>query len=373
MMTTAPAARSSRRTSHRSRPEGADVDVLAARATPSRTAAIRRRQAIDGKLQAYAITAEAHAAFQAARQANGAASACGADKDHVPTSGLADFAARRSRDSPGVRATSQRAGDSPTPSRTISSRSPADDRFEYLTYEITDRPTPTSLEIGVRQKTYGPPFLMVGLDLNNIDSTNFAVNLSARVLHYGLLGAGSEPKAGLRRSAPTSAWRPKSSRRWGRRHSSSRHGSTSIGVGGTVPGRRLRRRYREPQGGVGFESEATSAATPRCASATMWRVTPGAAESVRPICLPSTVPNGTRTSTSAWTRRPVPSCRRAGSACARPCASSSRRRRPTVSSTASSSTARNRSRAARCGRPGSGGSGARRSPVRHRRGRELVR
>ena len=63
-----------------------------------------------------------------------------------------------------------------------------------MTYEVTDRPTPTSLQIGVRQKTYGPPFLMIGLDLNNIDSTNFAVNLAGRVLHYGLLGVGSETR-----------------------------------------------------------------------------------------------------------------------------------------------------------------------------------
>ena len=46
----------------------------------------------------------------------------------------------------------------------------------------------------MRQKTYGPPFLMLGLDLNNIDSSNFAVNMSARVLHYGLLGVGSETR-----------------------------------------------------------------------------------------------------------------------------------------------------------------------------------
>ena len=68
------------------------------------------------------------------------------------------------------------------------------DRYEYLTYTVTDRPQPTALQIGVREKTYGPPFLMVGLDLNNIDSTNFAVNLSGRVLQYGLLGVGSETR-----------------------------------------------------------------------------------------------------------------------------------------------------------------------------------
>ena len=46
----------------------------------------------------------------------------------------------------------------------------------------------------MRDKIYGPPFLMLGLDLNNIDSSNFAVNMLGRVLQYGLLGVGSETR-----------------------------------------------------------------------------------------------------------------------------------------------------------------------------------
>lgn len=68
------------------------------------------------------------------------------------------------------------------------------DRYEYLTYGLTDRPKPHGLLIGVRQKSYGPPFLMLGLELNNVDSTNFAFNLSTRVLQYGLLGTRSETR-----------------------------------------------------------------------------------------------------------------------------------------------------------------------------------
>jgi NTE family protein len=66
------------------------------------------------------------------------------------------------------------------------------DRYEYLTYSVTQNPRPTALHVGVAQKKYGPPFLMLGLDLNNIDSTNFAFNLAGRVLDYGHAGAGSE-------------------------------------------------------------------------------------------------------------------------------------------------------------------------------------
>jgi NTE family protein len=57
---------------------------------------------------------------------------------------------------------------------------------------LTDEPTPTGLAIGVHQKSYGPPFLMLGLYLNNIDSTSFAVNAAARILQYDALGSGSE-------------------------------------------------------------------------------------------------------------------------------------------------------------------------------------
>ncbi len=57
----------------------------------------------------------------------------------------------------------------------IARRDPAvtgDDRYEYSTYSVvTDRRSRRPLQIGVREKTYGPPFLMVGLDLNNIDSS----------------------------------------------------------------------------------------------------------------------------------------------------------------------------------------------------------
>jgi NTE family protein len=69
------------------------------------------------------------------------------------------------------------------------------DRYEYLSYGMTNEPTPTGLEIGVHQKPYGPPFLMLGLYLNNIDSTNFAVNAAARILQYDALGSGSEIRA----------------------------------------------------------------------------------------------------------------------------------------------------------------------------------
>ena len=150
-------------------------------------------QTIDGKLQGYAMSADAHAAFQAARQARRRLAPA------VPTA--ITFQSMGTPISPSVEAEIRRAL-TPLLNTPVKPDDVArhileitgDDRYEYLTYEVTDRPTPTSLQIGVREKTYGPPFLMVGLDLSNIDSSNFAVNMSARVLHYGLLGAGSETR-----------------------------------------------------------------------------------------------------------------------------------------------------------------------------------
>jgi NTE family protein len=149
--------------------------------------------ALEGKLQSYAIAPDAHAAFQAARQSKRRRDLT------VPTQ--ITFEKIGSPVSARVQTEIRRAF-SPMLNKAVEPDAIAhqileitgDDRYEYLTYEITDRPKPTSLQIGVRQKTYGPPFLMLGLDLNNIDSSNFAVNLTSRVLQYGLVGARSETR-----------------------------------------------------------------------------------------------------------------------------------------------------------------------------------
>jgi NTE family protein len=66
------------------------------------------------------------------------------------------------------------------------------DRYEYLTYRITGKTDPPSLDVSVRPKTYGPPFVAVGLELNNIDANNFAATVGARTTVYDLAGRGSE-------------------------------------------------------------------------------------------------------------------------------------------------------------------------------------
>ena len=66
------------------------------------------------------------------------------------------------------------------------------DRYEFLTYQPITQPEGTGLLVNARPKSYGPPFLAIGLELSNIDSSNFAVNLSGRVTAYDWFGAGSE-------------------------------------------------------------------------------------------------------------------------------------------------------------------------------------
>ncbi len=112
----------------------------------------RAAQAMDGKLQGYAIAADAHAAFQAARQARRRLAPA------VPTA--ITFQTLGAPISPRVEAEIRRAF-SPVLNAPVNPDDIArhileitgDDRYEYLTYEITDRPTPTALQIGVRQKT----------------------------------------------------------------------------------------------------------------------------------------------------------------------------------------------------------------------------
>lgn len=148
---------------------------------------------LSGRLMAYAMTPEEHAAFMAARQAKRRHTV--PSPSYVSVEGIGVTLPEATRRD--IRTALQPLLNEPIDPETISSsilEVTGTDRYEYLTYGMTDTPQPTGLDIGVRPKTYGPPFLMLGLDLSNVDSTNFAFNLSSRVLHYGLLGRGSEAR-----------------------------------------------------------------------------------------------------------------------------------------------------------------------------------
>ena len=86
------------------------------------------------------------------------------------------------------------------------------DRYEYLSYRAVDHDGRTGLGVAVRQKTYGPPFLALSLELSNIDSSSFSVNVAGRVTSYDVVGAGSELRVdlglGTRQLAAAELYRP---------------------------------------------------------------------------------------------------------------------------------------------------------------------
>ncbi len=66
------------------------------------------------------------------------------------------------------------------------------DRYEFLSYRLQETPEGLALAVNARQKSYGPPFLALGLELNNVTSSAFAVNLGSRITAYDTFGKGSE-------------------------------------------------------------------------------------------------------------------------------------------------------------------------------------
>ncbi len=68
------------------------------------------------------------------------------------------------------------------------------DRFELLTYNLAEDAGGARLEIKVRPKPNGPAFLSLGVELNNIDSVDFALTVAGRTTIYDVAGAGSEVK-----------------------------------------------------------------------------------------------------------------------------------------------------------------------------------
>ncbi len=72
------------------------------------------------------------------------------------------------------------------------------DRYQSVDWQMTaDGDGTTGLLVRAREKTYAPPFLMLGLNLENTTSENFRVQLAARYLAFDVLGSGSELRIDL--------------------------------------------------------------------------------------------------------------------------------------------------------------------------------
>jgi NTE family protein len=67
------------------------------------------------------------------------------------------------------------------------------DRYETVTWRLTKDPARGfGLLVHGRQKTYAPPFMMLGVNLENTTSSDFRITATARYLAFDVLGSGSE-------------------------------------------------------------------------------------------------------------------------------------------------------------------------------------
>ena len=71
------------------------------------------------------------------------------------------------------------------------------DRYETIRYALPEEDGKTTLDVHITPKTLGPPFLLPALELENIDSNTFALNLRGRVVFYDTLVPNSEIRLDL--------------------------------------------------------------------------------------------------------------------------------------------------------------------------------
>lgn len=81
--------------------------------------------------------------------------------------------------------------DVPTLEHDLSSLSGLD-RYQSIDWRLTNDAGRTGLLVQARPKMYAPPFLMLGLNIENTTSENFRVQLAARYLTFDVAGSGSE-------------------------------------------------------------------------------------------------------------------------------------------------------------------------------------
>jgi NTE family protein len=66
------------------------------------------------------------------------------------------------------------------------------DRYQSVTWQMVDEGGRSGLLVRASPKVYAPPFLMLGLNIENTTSEDFRVRLAARYLTFDKVGSGSE-------------------------------------------------------------------------------------------------------------------------------------------------------------------------------------
>jgi NTE family protein len=127
------------------------------------------------------------------------------------------------------------------------------DRYELLTYHLLTVPGGTQLVITATTRPNGPAFLTLGAELNNIDASNFAANLTGRTTIYDAVGRGSEVRldfvVGTRQGAGVEWFRPfLAPWLFAAPRASVSHGARNLFLEDTQVGE-----YGLTRGGVGFD------------------------------------------------------------------------------------------------------------------------
>jgi NTE family protein len=66
------------------------------------------------------------------------------------------------------------------------------DRYETVDWQLIEQDGRAGLQVRARPKTYAPPFLMLGISLQNTTTSDFAFQLSGRFHAFDVAGSGSE-------------------------------------------------------------------------------------------------------------------------------------------------------------------------------------
>ena len=147
----------------------------------------RAAEAQSGRLLAYALGEEEYAAHVAARAAR--------RRSTLPVLRLVRVVGARPADEQAIVAALQenigRPADPALIERGIR-RVAGSDRYGSVDYRIASGPDGPGLLVTVHSKTYGPPFLALGLGVDNVDASHVSAYLAARMISYDTFGARSE-------------------------------------------------------------------------------------------------------------------------------------------------------------------------------------
>ena len=134
------------------------------------------------------------------------------------------------------------------------------DRYETVGWHLDESGGRVGLVVEARPKAHGPPFLMLGVNLQNTTTDAFSLQLAARYLTFDLLGAGSELRLdgviGTQPGAAAEAYWPLWDSSWFVAAGASAQRTTLNFVQDDV----VAARYDETRAGVGFSAGINLAA-----------------------------------------------------------------------------------------------------------------